>query len=196
MSRPIIYVSVDIEADGPIPGMYSMLAFGAAAFRDPVGNPNPRGPMATFEANLKPMEGAGTDPDTMEWWKTQPDAWAYVTSNQQDPAAAMPAFRKWLLALPGKPVVVGYPVTFDFMFIYWYMVKYTSHLGPVPFGFQGMDIKTQAASQMGVPFPQATKKNMPKRWFDGTPRHTHQALDDALGQGILLMNMLIEGTTR
>jgi hypothetical protein len=33
MSRkPEIYVSTDIEADGPIPGMNSMLSFGSAAY--------------------------------------------------------------------------------------------------------------------------------------------------------------------
>ena len=29
-----IYVSVDIEADGPIPGDFSMLSLGAVAFND------------------------------------------------------------------------------------------------------------------------------------------------------------------
>ena len=29
-----IYISVDIETDGPIPGPNSMLSFGAAAFSD------------------------------------------------------------------------------------------------------------------------------------------------------------------
>ena len=29
---PEIYLSVDVEADGPIPGPYSMLSFGIAAF--------------------------------------------------------------------------------------------------------------------------------------------------------------------
>lgn len=28
--KPSLYISVDIEADGPIPGPYSMLSFGAA----------------------------------------------------------------------------------------------------------------------------------------------------------------------
>ena len=29
---PEIYVSIDVEADGPIPGDHSMLSLGAAAF--------------------------------------------------------------------------------------------------------------------------------------------------------------------
>jgi len=31
-SKKEIYVSIDIEADGPIPGPYSMLSIGAVAF--------------------------------------------------------------------------------------------------------------------------------------------------------------------
>jgi hypothetical protein len=37
----------------------------------------------------------------------------------------------------------------------------------------------------------ATKKNMPARWFDALP-HTHVALDDAIEQGALFCNMLRE----
>jgi hypothetical protein len=37
----------------------------------------------------------------------------------------------------------------------------------------------------------ATKRNMPKRWFDRVS-HTHVALDDAIEQGALFCNMLNE----
>ena len=40
LSSDECYVSVDIEADGPIPGAHSMLRLGAAAF-DAEGNPAP-----------------------------------------------------------------------------------------------------------------------------------------------------------
>lgn len=33
-NKPEIYVSTDIEADGPIPGQNSMLSFGSAAYTD------------------------------------------------------------------------------------------------------------------------------------------------------------------
>lgn len=50
------YVSIDIEADGPIPGPggNSMLSFGAAAFLPP-GQPRNKTPIATFERNLFPL---------------------------------------------------------------------------------------------------------------------------------------------
>ena len=34
MSRREVYVSTDVEADGPIPGPHSMLSFASAAFLD------------------------------------------------------------------------------------------------------------------------------------------------------------------
>jgi hypothetical protein len=37
----------------------------------------------------------------------------------------------------------------------------------------------------------APKRNMPRNWFDKVP-HTHVALDDAKGQGVLFCNMLSE----
>ena len=36
----------------------------------------------------------------------------------------MPRYLSWLKALPGKPVFVAYPVAFDFMFIYWYLIRF------------------------------------------------------------------------
>ena len=44
-------------------------------------------------------------------------------------------------------------------------------------------------------YREATKKNMPARWFDQLP-HTHQALDDAIEQGALFCNMLAEHLAR
>ena len=58
-----IYVSTDVEADGPIPGPNSMLSFGSAAYtakKELVG---------TFTANLETLSGAVADPKTMQWWQ-------------------------------------------------------------------------------------------------------------------------------
>lgn len=179
------YVSIDIEADGPIPGPFSMLSLGAAAF-----HLTSRTPLATFECNLFPLPGAKQDPDTMAWWATQPEAHAYVQTNQQDPATAMQAFKDWLLAL-GKTTFVGYPASYDFMWTYFYLRYFTQ--GPAPFGFQGLDLKTLAAEKLHIPFHQVSKRRMPFTWFEGCPKHTHKALEDAIGQGILFVNMMREG---
>jgi len=51
--------------------------------------------------------------------------------------------------------------------------------------------KTYAMAMLKTGYRDATKKNMPKRWFDDLP-HTHAALDDAIEQGALFCNMLRE----
>jgi hypothetical protein len=176
-----VYVSTDIETDGPIPGVNSMLSFGSSAFT------LENGPIGTFSANLGQLDGASPDPVTMrEFWDKNPAAWAACRLNPQDPAKAMKEYVTWVNALPGKPVFVGYPATFDFMFVYWYLVRFT---GGSPFSFSALDIKSYAAAVLKKPFRETTKKNMPKRWFPET-KHTHVALVDAQEQGELFLNIL------
>jgi len=179
---PEIYVSTDIEADGPIPGPNSMLSLGSAAF---TGDGRMVG---TFSANLEVLEGAAGHPDTMAWWKQNQAAWDQTRTQLQNPADAMARYLGWIKALPGKPVFVGYPVAYDFLFVYWYLIKFT---GESPFSHSALDIKTFAMAMLGLPYRDSTKRNMPKRWFPQAP-HTHVALDDAIEQGQLFCNMLAE----
>ena len=179
---PGVYVSTDVEADGPIPGPHSMLSFASAAYRAD------KTLVGTFEANLTLLPGAAGDPKTMEWWRGQPEAWAACRANPRDPAAVMPEYVAWLKSLPGKPVFVGYPAAYDFLFVYWYLIRFA---GKSPFSFSALDIKTYAMAILKCDYRDAVKRNMPKRWFDALP-HTHQALDDALEQGALFCNMLCE----
>ncbi len=181
-----IYVSTDVEADGPIPGVYSMLSFASAAYRAD------KTLLGTFSANLHQLPEATTNPDTMAWWATQPDAWAACRQDPEDPAAAMARYLAWLKTLPGKLVFVSYPVASDFMFVYWYLVRFT---GERPFSHSALDIKTYAMAMLNTPYRATTKSTMPRRWFDPLP-HTHVALDDALEQGALFCNMLQENRTR
>jgi hypothetical protein len=106
-----IYVSTDIEADGPIPGPHSMLSFASAAFTAEGKQ------IATFSANLATLPGAKGDEKTMAWWQTQPEAWSACRENPRDPAEVMPEYVAWLKSLPGKPVFVGYPAAYDFLFV-------------------------------------------------------------------------------
>lgn len=175
-----IYVSTDVETDGPIPGPHSMLSFGSAAYL------SDKTLISTFSANLETLPGAQGHPDTMAWWQTQPEAWVVCRENPRSPAEVMREYVDWLKALPGRPVFVGYPVTFDFMFVYWYLMHFT---GNSPFSHAALDIKTYAMAILNKPYRQSTKRNMPKHWFDDLP-HSHVALDDAIEQGALFCNML------
>ena len=177
-----IYISTDVEADGPIPGPHSMLSFASAAYLPD------KTLIDTFSANLQTLPTATGHPKTMQWWKKHPEAWAACRKNPQDPAIVMPKYVDWLKALPGKPVFVGYPATYDFMFVYWYLMRFA---GESPFAYRGLDIRSYAMAVLKTEFLRSGKENMPKRWFDDLP-HTHNAVDDAIAQGALFCNMLIE----
>ena len=177
-----IYVSTDVETDGPIPGQHSMLSFGSAAYRAD------KSLISTFEANLETLPEATPNPQTMAWWKTQEEAWLACRENQQAPERALRNYLGWLKGLPGKPVFVGYPVAFDYMFVCYYLVRFT---GENPFSHSALDIKTYAMAMMKKEYRESTKRHMPRHWFDRLP-HTHKALDDAIEQGALFCNMLQE----
>jgi hypothetical protein len=177
-----IYVSTDVESDGPIPGINSMLSFGSAAYTAS------KELLGTFSANLELLAGATPDAKTMEWWRTQPKAWDTCRRELETPAQAMSRYIAWLKGLPGTPVFVGYPAAYDFMFVYWYLMRF---VGESPFSHSALDIKTLAMVALNSPYRRATKRNMPKRWFDDLP-HTHCALDDAMEQGALFCNILAE----
>ena len=179
---PEVYVSTDVETDGPIPGPHSMLSLGSAAYGEGLNV------VATFEVNLETLPGAAPNADTMRWWETHPEAWAASRENAQPPEAAMKSYLAWVKSLPGTPVFVAYPAAFDFMFVAWYLHRFA---GENPFGWSALDIKTFAWTILRRDFSDTNKRHMPRSWFDDLP-YTHKALDDALSQGALFRNMLRE----
>lgn len=180
-----IYVSTDVEADGPIPGPHSMLSFASAAFDDE-GNE-----VGSFTRNLATLDGASGHPDTMSWWATQPAAWQACRTELVDATTAMTAYVAWVEALPGKPVFVAYPAGFDFLFVYWYLMRFA---GRSPFSHSALDIKTFAMAVLKCRYRDATKRHMPRAWFPAV-KHSHVALDDAREQGLLFMAMLKQHLT-
>jgi len=179
-TRVEVYVSTDVEADGPIPGPHSMLSFGSAAY---LADKTLAG---TFTANLACLPGAQGHPETMAWWATQAEAWEACRRDPEPPEDVMPRYVQWLNQLPGKPVFVGYPAAYDFLFVYWYLIRFA---GKSPFSHSALDIKTYAMALLGQPYRDTSKRTMPSSWFDDFP-HTHRALDDAIEQGALFCNML------
>jgi hypothetical protein len=177
-----IYVSTDVEVDGPIPGPHSMLSFASAAYLPD------KTLLATFSANLETLPGASGHPDTLKWWSEHTDAWDAARIDPRAPQVVMSQYVAWLDALSGSCVFVGYPAAFDFMFVYWYLMRF---VGRSPFSHSALDIKTMAMMLMRVDYRRSTKNRMPRRWFDPIP-HRHVALDDALEQGALFCNILAE----
>ncbi len=193
MGKRELYFSLDVEADGPAPIVHSMLSIGAVAldiydekgvFRDqPVT-------LGSYTANLKVLPEATEDPDTMEWWKTQPEAWKKATENPRDPKEVMVEFAAWVTGLCGDkfhPVMTAYPAGFDFSFIYVYLVKF---LGKSVFGFSCYDMKTGGAEICNLPFRASAKRNYPKTWTQFENKHEHVALSDAIEQGQMYHEMM------
>lgn len=186
--RPEVYVSVDIEADGPIPGPHSMLSIGAVAY-DEAGRE-----VGRYSANLETLPEAEPWPATAEWWERFPEAWAEARRDPRPPGEVMSEFAGWLEALPGVPIFVAWPATWDFMWVYWYLMRFT---GKRPFSEHGIDMRSYAMGMRKKDFRHAGKNYLPKRWLS-PQAHTHVALDDAREQGELFMNMMREnlGTKR
>lgn len=175
-----IYVSTDIEADGPIPGPHSMLSIASVAYladKTVVG---------TYTANLETLPGAEPHPRTVEWWKQFPQAWENCRKDTRPPESVMREYLGWLNGLPGRPLFVGWPAGWDFMWVYWYLVRFT---GERPFRENALDIRSYAMGMRKSEFRTTSRTYMPKRWFDDGLPHTHVALDDALEQGALFCNM-------
>lgn len=181
-----IYFSIDIESDGPIPGVNSMLSFGCAAYMPD------KTLVSTFSANLDCLPDASADESTMAWWDHNKEAYTACRQDCQPPANAMHAFAEWVRKTHKtyKPVCVCYPAGYDFTFLYWYLIRFT---GKSPFSFSALDIKTYAMAMLKKDYRQCSKRAFPKKWFDKLP-HTHVALDDAIEQGAMFINMLNENT--
>ncbi len=185
------YVSTDIEANGRVPGLSSMLSFASAAFD------LEKNLLGTFSANLELLPGSNPHPDTTAFWnESEANKLAYeeTRKNLESPADAMARYGAWLKTLPGQPVFVGYPAAFDFKWIDYYAHAF---LGDNPFGFSRcIDVKSYAyAALKKDQFCHTSKRTMPKNWFDDLP-HTHIALDDAIEQGAMWINLLRETTGR
>jgi hypothetical protein len=181
-----LYISADIEADGPIPGKYSMLAFGlAVAGRFDGRYFEGREPSAaTFYRELQPISDnvvasaarvAALDRDRLKQEGTPP-------------AEAMSDAARWVedQASSDRAVLVGYPVVFDWLFLHWYFVAF---LGDSPFGFSGaLDMKTIYQQKARVTIDEAGREDIPS--FLRSPReHSHNALDDAIEQAEIFVKL-------
>lgn len=175
------YVSIDVETDGPIPGPHSMLSLGAASF-DHHGRH-----ILSFEVNLETLPGAVPDPETIRFWNQHPKAYKATRVDMKSPKVAMEEFDYWLHQMPNRPVLIGYPITFDFMFVYWYMMKF---VGKSCFSFSGLDIKTLVHDRLKTPYRDVSKKTMPSNWLPvPDPKLKHHALKDAIAQGHLFFRV-------
>ncbi|RYY95465.1 MAG: exonuclease [Chitinophagaceae bacterium] len=160
------YIMVDVEADGPIPGPYSMISFGAVLVQAPLDQ--------KFYGQLRPISE-----------EYIPEALAVSghareeTLRFDDPQEVMTRFAAWIkeVAPKGRPRFVS-DNGFDWMFVCWYFHRFT---GANPFGHSSMNLGSLYKGCV-----QDTFKN-----FKHLRRtvHDHHPVNDATGNAEALLAM-------
>lgn len=178
MTRPDVCISADVEADGPIPGPYSMLSFGLCVAGRFDGSDfvaaDPE--VDTFYAELKPISD-DFDPEALAVAGLDRDG---LRAEGESPREAMNRAVAWVPAVAGdhRPVLVGYPLLYDWMFLYWYFRRFAT--SGSPFGHSsGLDMKSKA-----------TKRGMPTAVLSRRP-HSHHALGDAIEQAEMFAKLFM-----
>jgi Exonuclease len=187
-ARPDLYISADVETDGPVPGPFSMLSFGLSVAGTYDGIHFLRAPKdenLVFYRELRPIADT-FDPEALEVNGLNRDE---LSRTGADPSEAMSAAARWVAEVGEgfRPVLVAYPVAFDWSFLYWYFEQFADR--PSPFGHSScLDIRTLYQAITGSVFDRSGKSSMPDFVLPSRP-HTHNALEDALEQGELFANL-------
>lgn len=157
---------VDVESDGPIPGDYSMISFGAVIVE--------QGLEKTFYGQLKPIS---------EKWI--PEALAVSGFNREetlefdDPKVVMEKFSKWLNEnCKTRPLFFSDNNGFDWQFINWYFIHF---LDNNPFGF--------SSTNLGSLYKGLVKDTFKNFKHLRKTKHTHNPVDDAMGNAEALLHM-------
>lgn len=181
------YFSADVETDGPIPGPYSMLSFAlvyAGSF-DGRNFVRPTSYEASLYVELKPI----SDRFEVAALRVNGLDRSRLLREGQEPGLAMTAASEWVHARAkgAQPVLVAYPVSFDWTWLYWYFVSFSKTGSPFAHS-KCFDLKTAYAVKAGVPISQAGASRVPEELRSRRP-HTHHALDDAIEQAEMFANV-------
>lgn len=160
------YIMVDIEADGPIPGDYSMVCFGAVVVEPTLEK--------TFYGRLRPIS---------EKWTAEALAISGFTREEtlqfDDPKSVMETFADWLnSASEGRPIFISDNNGFDWQFINWYFHHF---LAKNPFGFSSVNLGSLYKGVVRDTFKNF--KHLRKT------QHTHHPVDDARGNAEALLQI-------
>lgn len=185
VSRTDVYFSADVETDGPIPGEFSMLSIGlvyAGRFDGRRFEP-PSDYTTSFEARLQPIS-QNFDAEALSVNGLDRDE---LKTRGEEPHAVMTRAASWVDAhtMGGSAVLVAYPLSFDWSWLYWYFIRFAKRS---PFNHSRcFDIKTAIAVRGNRPIVSSGHDQLPASLRTGRP-HTHRALDDAIEQAEMLAN--------
>lgn len=171
-----VYISVDVETSGPIPGEYSMLSLGACVVGDI---------SKTFYREFKPI----TDKFVPEAIEVSGLSLEKLKETAGEPAVVLKDFESWISLVSNgrRAVFTAFNATFDWMFVAYYFHRF---LGRNPFGISGLDIKAYYMGRLSTSWGETAKKRLDKRFLSNKHKHTHNALDDAIEQAEIFRKIL------
>jgi len=181
------YISADVETDGPIPGPFSMLSFALVCAGTFNGREfeRPRAYERTFYRELKPISDM-FDPEALGVNGLDRER---LCLEGEEPTQAMTEAAEWVdtVAGNGRPVLVAYPLSFDWAWLYWYFIRLSTKGSPFNHS-QCFDIKTAFAVKAAIPIAEAGRsKILPS--LNSRRAHTHNAVDDAIEQAEIFANL-------
>lgn len=160
------YVMVDIESDGPIPGDYSMICFGAVIVEPELNR--------TFYGMLKPISEQFIEQSLAVSGFSREDCESF-----EEPKQVMQQFETWLtMNCKGRMMFISDNNGFDWQFINWYFHHF---LGKNPFGF--------SSTNLGSLYKGMQKDTFTNFKHLRETKHTHNPVDDALGNAEALLKM-------
>lgn len=188
--RTDVYFSADVETDGPIPGPFSMLSFALVYAGESDGErfTRPDRYNRVFYREIRPIsqcfEQEALDVNRLDRQR--------LVEHGPAPELVMSEAAEWVrnIAQNRTPVVVAYPLSFDWIWLYWYFVMY-SRSGS-PFGHSScFDLKTAYAISAKQPIAMSGRTRLPHR-FVSSFQHTHHAVDDAVEQAEIFAKLMLE----
>lgn len=159
------HFSVDVEADGPIPGDYSMVTFGAVLIEGDLST--------TFYGKLKPISDKWLPAALKVSGFSREETLAF-----DDPMMVMLEFETWVKkhTSDNRSFFFSDNNGFDWSFINWYFHHF---IGRNPFGHSSTNINSLYKGV--VRNMRANCKHLRKT------KHTHNAVDDAKGNAEALI---------
>ena len=160
------YIMVDVEADGPIPPDFSMICFGAVVVDSALDK--------TFYGQLRPISD--------KWMPEKLEISGFSreqTLGFDNPLEVMGRFNSWVKEYgSNRPIFISDNNGFDWQFINFYFHHF---LGDNPFGY--------SSTNLGSLYKGLVKDTFKNFKHLRKTTHTHNHLDDAIGNAEVLLYM-------